>query len=188
MMNKRYLAPVIAGVVVFGAVTAFAAGFTVTSNTVVSGNASVTGCNAVAKVSYTTVWGETHRRAARRRTSSTPRRSPRRRPARAWPYHVTLQDVDEYLSRGGFGHPGRDDRSRGSRLLAAEDSGVRRRWNRDHRHRVSSAATPPNGQDPTTPVVGFWLIRAFALIKTLTSCAASPNNRLFAATEDNHDR
>jgi hypothetical protein len=59
MMNKRYLAPLIAGVAVFGAVTAFAAGFTVTSNTVVSGNATVTGCNAAAKVSYTTVWGET---------------------------------------------------------------------------------------------------------------------------------
>jgi hypothetical protein len=58
MKNKRYLAPVIAGVVVFGAVTAFAAGFTVTSNTVVSGNASVTGCNAAAQVSYTTIWGD----------------------------------------------------------------------------------------------------------------------------------
>jgi hypothetical protein len=58
MRNKRYLAPVIAGVVVFGAVTAFAAGFTVTSNTVVSGNANVTGCNAAAKVSYTTIWGD----------------------------------------------------------------------------------------------------------------------------------
>ncbi len=176
-MNKRYLAPVIAGVVVFGAVTAFAAGFTVTSNTVVSGNASVTGCNAVAKVSYTTVWGET---IAERPEGYVVNTAPvtTAEACKGMSYHVTLQDVDEYLSRGGFGHPGCDDWSRGSRLLIAEDSGVRRRWNRDHRHRVSSAATPPKGQDPTTPVVGFWLIRAFALIKTLTSCAASPNNRL----------
>ncbi len=58
-MNKRHLIPVVAGVVVFGAVTAFAAGFTVTSTTVVSGSASVTGCNATAAVSYNTVWDTT---------------------------------------------------------------------------------------------------------------------------------
>ena len=58
-MNKRYIAPVLAGVVVFGAVTAFAAGFTVTSNTVVSGNATVSACNSSAAVSYTTAWDAT---------------------------------------------------------------------------------------------------------------------------------
>lgn len=58
-MNKRRFVPVIAGVVVFGAVTAFAAGFTVTSTTVVSGSASVTGCNATAAASYNTVWDTT---------------------------------------------------------------------------------------------------------------------------------
>ncbi len=59
MINKRYIAPALAGVVVFGAVTAFAAGFTVTSNTVVSGNATVSACNASAAVSYTTAWDAT---------------------------------------------------------------------------------------------------------------------------------
>ena len=58
-INKRYVAPAIAGVVVFGAVTAFAAGFTVTSNTVVSGNATVNACNATASASYTTSWDAT---------------------------------------------------------------------------------------------------------------------------------
>ncbi len=58
-INKRYVAPALAGVVVFGAVTAFAAGFTVTSNTVVSGNATVNACNASAAVSYTTAWDAT---------------------------------------------------------------------------------------------------------------------------------
>jgi hypothetical protein len=58
-MNKRHFAPVIAGVVVFGAVTAFAAGFTVSSTTVVSGSTTVTGCNATAAVSYTTIWDTT---------------------------------------------------------------------------------------------------------------------------------
>ena len=43
----------------FGAVTAFAAGFTVTSNTVVSGNAAVSACNASAAVTYTTAWDAT---------------------------------------------------------------------------------------------------------------------------------
>jgi hypothetical protein len=58
-MNKRYLAPVLAGVVVFGAVTAFAAGFSVTSTTVVSGTATVAACNSSASVSYTTSWDAT---------------------------------------------------------------------------------------------------------------------------------
>ncbi|HEX4427688.1 MAG TPA: hypothetical protein VHZ96_00310 [Frankiaceae bacterium] len=59
MTKKRFIAPVLAGVVVFGAVTAFAAGFTVTSKTVVSGNATVSACNAGAAVSYTTAWDAT---------------------------------------------------------------------------------------------------------------------------------
>jgi hypothetical protein len=59
MMNKRFVAPVVAGVVVFGAVTAFAAGFTVTSKTVVSGSATVNACNSSAAVSYTTSWDAT---------------------------------------------------------------------------------------------------------------------------------
>lgn len=58
-MNKRHFVPVIAGVVVFGAVTAFAAGFSVSSTTIVSGSASVTGCNAAAAVSYNTIWDTT---------------------------------------------------------------------------------------------------------------------------------
>ena len=58
-MNKRHFIPVIAGVVVFGAVTAFAAGFTVNSTTVVAGSATVTGCNATAAVSYNTIWDTT---------------------------------------------------------------------------------------------------------------------------------
>ena len=58
-INKRYVAPALAGVVVFGAVTAFAAGFTVTSTTVVSGNATVAACNSSASVSYTTAWDAT---------------------------------------------------------------------------------------------------------------------------------
>ncbi len=56
MRIKRYAAPVITGVVVLGAVTAFAAGFSVTSNTVVSGNAAVSACNSSASASYTTEW------------------------------------------------------------------------------------------------------------------------------------
>jgi hypothetical protein len=58
-MIQRHFVPLLAGVVVFGAVTAFAAGFTVSSKTVVSGNATVTGCNASASVSYTTSWDAT---------------------------------------------------------------------------------------------------------------------------------
>jgi hypothetical protein len=51
---KRYLVPVLAGVTVFGAVTAFAATLNVSSSTLGSGEASVTSCNASAAVSYTT--------------------------------------------------------------------------------------------------------------------------------------
>ena len=49
---KRYLVPVLAGVTVFGAVTAFAATLGVSSTTLGSGNDAVTSCNATAAVSY----------------------------------------------------------------------------------------------------------------------------------------
>jgi hypothetical protein len=55
-MMSRHLVPVIAGAIVFGAVTAFAAGFNVSSSSIVSGNASVAGCGAIAAVTYNTVW------------------------------------------------------------------------------------------------------------------------------------
>jgi uncharacterized membrane protein YesL len=51
---KRYLTPLIAGVIVFGAVTAFAATLNVSSKTLGSGNATVSSCNSAASVSYTT--------------------------------------------------------------------------------------------------------------------------------------
>ena len=50
----RYLVPAVAGVVVFGAVTAFAATLTVSPESLGSGNATVSSCNATAAVSYTT--------------------------------------------------------------------------------------------------------------------------------------
>lgn len=56
MLSQRHAAPLVAGVLVFGAVTAFAAGFNVNSATIVSGSASVTGCGAVAAVTYNMVW------------------------------------------------------------------------------------------------------------------------------------
>ncbi len=56
MIRKRYLGPAIAGVAVFGAVTAFAAGFSVNSTSVAAGGTSVTGCNATAAATYDTVW------------------------------------------------------------------------------------------------------------------------------------
>ncbi len=49
---KRYLVPVIAGVTVFGAATAFAASLTVNSETLGSGNDAVTSCNTSATVDY----------------------------------------------------------------------------------------------------------------------------------------
>lgn len=49
---KRYLVPVVAGVTVFGAVTAFAATLGVSSTTLGSGDDAVTSCNASANVSY----------------------------------------------------------------------------------------------------------------------------------------
>jgi hypothetical protein len=51
---KRFLVPAVAGVVTFGAVTAFAASLNVTSKSLGAGNATVNGCNATAAVSYTT--------------------------------------------------------------------------------------------------------------------------------------
>lgn len=50
----RYVVPVAAGVVVFGAATAFAASMTVTSTGLGSGNGSVASCNASVSVSYNT--------------------------------------------------------------------------------------------------------------------------------------
>ncbi len=54
MMYRRYGIPILTGVAVLGAVTAFAAGFNVTSTTVLSGNADVPSCNNSAAVTYTT--------------------------------------------------------------------------------------------------------------------------------------
>lgn len=53
---KRYLVPVLAGVVVFGGVTAFAATLNVSSDTLGAGESVVASCNATAKVSYTTTF------------------------------------------------------------------------------------------------------------------------------------
>ncbi len=56
MLTQRHAVPLIAGLVVFGAVTAFAAGFSVNSTTIQSGSATVGGCGAVAAVTYNMVW------------------------------------------------------------------------------------------------------------------------------------
>jgi hypothetical protein len=56
---KRFGVPAVTGVVVFGAVTAFAATFTVSSKTVVAGNATVSACNATAAVTYNTLYSAT---------------------------------------------------------------------------------------------------------------------------------
>ncbi|MDX6217983.1 MAG: hypothetical protein QOG99_3567 [Frankiales bacterium] len=56
---KRYLVPIIAGVTVFGTVTAFAATLNVSSQTLGSGNATVASCNATAAVTYTTAYSAT---------------------------------------------------------------------------------------------------------------------------------
>jgi hypothetical protein len=52
---KKYLVPVAVGVVVFGAVTAFAATLTVNSNSLGAGNSAVNSCTTDAKVTYNTV-------------------------------------------------------------------------------------------------------------------------------------
>jgi hypothetical protein len=48
--------PVATGVVIFGAVTGFAATLSVSSKTLGSGNASVSSCNSAATVTYTTAY------------------------------------------------------------------------------------------------------------------------------------
>jgi hypothetical protein len=50
---KKYLIPVVAGMAVFGSVTAFAATLNVTSSSLGSGNATVAACNSAASVNYT---------------------------------------------------------------------------------------------------------------------------------------
>lgn len=50
---KRYLVPVVAGVTVFGAATAFAASLTVDSNYLGSGNDDVASCAAIVTADYT---------------------------------------------------------------------------------------------------------------------------------------
>ena len=56
---KRLAIPLIAGLVVFGGVTAFAASLSVSSKTLGSGNATMTSCNSTAAVSYTTAYSAT---------------------------------------------------------------------------------------------------------------------------------
>jgi hypothetical protein len=56
---KRYLVPIVAGVTVFGAVTAFAATLNVSTQSLGSGNASVASCNTSAAVTYTTAYSAT---------------------------------------------------------------------------------------------------------------------------------
>lgn len=56
---KRFLIPAVAGVVTFGAVTAFAATLSVSSKSLGSGNATVASCNATAQVSYNTAYSST---------------------------------------------------------------------------------------------------------------------------------
>jgi hypothetical protein len=53
---KRFLIPAVVGVVTFGAVTAFAATLSVSSNKLSAGNTAVATCNAVAQVSYATTY------------------------------------------------------------------------------------------------------------------------------------
>ena len=53
-MKSRFLVPAVVGVVVFGAVTAFAASLTVSSGSLGAGNATVQSCNATASVTYNT--------------------------------------------------------------------------------------------------------------------------------------
>ena len=56
---KRYLVPVVAGVTVFGAVSAFAATLDVSSTTLGAGDKAVASCNATASVTYTTTYDTT---------------------------------------------------------------------------------------------------------------------------------
>ena len=57
--GKRFLIPAVVGVVVFGAVTAFAATLTVNTKSLGAGNATVTSCNASASVTYNTSYSAT---------------------------------------------------------------------------------------------------------------------------------
>ena len=54
MRVTRFAVPLVAGVVVFGGVSAFAATLNVNGSSLGAGNASVASCNATATVSYTT--------------------------------------------------------------------------------------------------------------------------------------
>src|SRR4051812_47240948 len=54
---KKFILPVAVGVVVFGAVTAFAASLTVTSDSLGAGNTTVASCNNAATVKYDTALG-----------------------------------------------------------------------------------------------------------------------------------
>lgn len=56
MRMKRFLLPAVAGVVVFGAVTGFAASLTLNTKSVGAGNATVASCNASASISYNTTY------------------------------------------------------------------------------------------------------------------------------------
>jgi hypothetical protein len=51
---KKFLVPLVAGVTVFGAVTAFAATLTLSGSSLGSGNATVSSCNSTAAVTYDT--------------------------------------------------------------------------------------------------------------------------------------
>ncbi len=56
MRIARYLLPLVAAVSVFGVATAFAAALTVNSQSLGSGNAGVSSCNASASVTYNTAY------------------------------------------------------------------------------------------------------------------------------------
>ena len=53
---KRFLVPVVAGVVTFGGASAFAASLSVSTTGLGAGNASVASCNASSSVTYTTAY------------------------------------------------------------------------------------------------------------------------------------
>jgi hypothetical protein len=55
----RFALPLITGITVFGAVTAFAASLAVSTKSLGAGNATVSSCNASATVSYNTVYSAT---------------------------------------------------------------------------------------------------------------------------------
>jgi hypothetical protein len=59
LISKRFAIPIVAGVVVFGGVTAFAAAITVSSKTLGAGNVTVASCNATATATYNTVYAPT---------------------------------------------------------------------------------------------------------------------------------